>query len=241
MHKENAFGGVTVLVLATNETESLRQTIIGLEQSLSPENVRNMIIFYPPRATAACKAAANQLAARQFPIPVLSRQQISENNAESLADIIRKEPSATHLMLWASDGEIAPEQAALLVKTAKQRPQAVVKFSRMMKGGSQPAGKSLFLKARDRAFCLLARARLGANITDALFLGHIVFPLAPLASYRLTETGANLGMEMLGLFSRLGWPFIEFPVRAMKRAESKSNIRLKQKFGMLFVILHYRR
>lgn len=237
MSEEAAFEGVMVLVLAVNETQSLRRTVLALEEILPPEDAKKIIIYYPPRVTAGCRAVIRELAARRFPIPVWPEPQASADNAQSLMQVFRKQKDVSHVMLWASDGEVAPEKAALLLRAAKENPQAFVKFSRMMKGGRQPAGKSLLLQARDRAFCLLARARLGANVTDALFFGHALFPLAPFGSYCLTEAGTGVIIEILGLFSRLGTQFIEFPVRAMRRAEAKSNITLKQKFHILSFLL----
>jgi len=106
----------------------------------------------------------------------------------------------------------------------------------MMKGGSQPTEKSLFLKIRDRAVCLMAHAWLKANITDALFCGHILFPLAPFNSHSLTDAKTGT-IEILSLFSRLGTRFVEFPVQAMRRAEARSTVRLKLKFGIFFFLL----
>ncbi|MCL2122518.1 MAG: hypothetical protein FWH34_00360 [Desulfovibrionaceae bacterium] len=237
MTEKNAFGGVTVLVLAVNETESLRQTVLTLEQVLSPDDTAKILIYYPPWITADCEAVINELAAECFPIAVRPEQQISSDRAECIMRVIRNEKDATHLLVWASDGEVASEKAALLVGAAKEDPWALVKFSRMMKGGSQPAGKNPFLKARDRAFCLLARARLRADITDALFMAYVLFPLAPFDSFDLTEAGMGILIEILAFFSRLGIRFIEFPVRAAPRAEAKSNVRLKQKFQAFFFLL----
>jgi len=237
MHKENLFDGVTILVLAVNETESLRRTVSVLEQALSPDDVRKILIFYPPRVTADCEAVINELAAERFPIPVLPEKQVSAGFGESFMHVFRKEKDVTHTILWASDGEVVPEMAALLVNAAKEDPRAFVKLSRMMKGGSQPAGKSLFLKLRDRTFCLLARVWLRTNITDVLFFCHVLFPLAPFDSYCLTEAGPSILIEVFHLFSRLGTRFIEFPVQAMQRAEAKSTIKLKQKFQVLFYLL----
>lgn len=238
MHKENVFEGVTVLALAVNETESLRQTIYGLEEVLSPSDVKRILIYHPDWVTAECMEVIRELAAQQFPIPVVPEQQISADNAECLMHIIRREKDITHLMLWASDGEVAPEEAVLLVNAAKENPQAFVKFSRMMKGGSQPAGKSLFLKIRDRVFCGLARVWLRAKITDALFFGHVLFPLTPFDSYCLREGETSVFIEILNLFSRLKAPFIEFPVQVQQRAEAKSLIKLRQKMHAFFYLLH---
>jgi len=234
---DNEFAGVMVLVLAVNETLSLRRTVCEIAEILPPEDVRKILIFYPPFATDDCVAVIHELSAQELPIPVMAEPQISENRAESLMYVFRKKTDATHVMFWSSDGEVESNKITLLLSAAKENPQACVKFSRMMKGGSQPAERNVFLKARDKAFCVLTRVLLRANITDALFFGHVIFPVAPFNSFYLTEAGASIIIEILNLFARLGDGFIEFPICARQRTDSKSNIKLKQKFKVLFFML----
>jgi len=237
MTDQSEFGGVTVLVLAVNETLSLRRTVCEIAEILPPEDVRKILIFYPPFVTDDCVAVIHELSAQEFPVPVMAQPQISENLADSLMYVFRKETDVTHVMIWSSDGEVESNKITLLLNAAKNNPQACVKFSRMMKDGGQPADKNVFLKARDKAFCVLTRVLLRTNATDALFFGHVLFPVAPFHENNLTEAGYGISLEILKLFTRLGGGCVELPVFARLRADAVSNIKLKHKFYMLFFLL----
>lgn len=236
------FKCAAIMVMAVNEVEELRETVDGLRGLLSSEDVQRIVIYSPSFVTAESKKTAREIENRcksdKNGIPVSFLMQPTDDTSQAIRFIMDQQTDCSHFMWWASDSELPPEYAQQLITIAKSNPAALVKFTRMAKGGQQPKEKKLLVKWRDKAFCVFSQIIFCKAISDIAFMGHVIYPLPKdeIFTFDRKQTTSFTAHFLSWMLSR-GTPIIELGAVAQMRRENKSTVSLADKFFMLGEIL----
>jgi len=236
------FRGVVISVCAHDEVNSLRETVQALQEVCDPTLTTRILIFLAPRATPACVAQAQQLAAQPFTIPVVMMQEQGGTlgkEAQATLRLQQKQCGASHSLFWTADQDSPAELAAQMIEQAAQHPHAVVKLSRFLADGSLPNSKRGFINWRDATFRKLVLLLYRSTQTDPHF-GLTLFPIAPFLRFDLRETFMSFTLEYVLCFERMDTQFIELPLHQQERPEGKSNLTIKHKLRYFVPLLRLR-
>lgn len=229
-----------VLIFARDEVELLRESVTRLENACSANDVARFIVFLAPSAIEQCVEQANLLSKDSaFKIPVQVVHEKGGAIAAELQELLKKQTDASHAMIWTADQDAPPEYIATVLEKAKKTPNAVVTFSRFIKGGGLPNSKSDFINFRDSVFRRLVCWFYNSKQTDPHF-SMSLFPIRDFVRFDLKEKFMGFGLEYTLCFERIGTPFIEIPLKQQPRLEGKSGLSVLNKLRFFVPVFRLR-
>ncbi len=210
-----------IIITAIDETWSLKQTVECVLAE-NADDIAEIAIAIAPRTTQGCRAAIDEMVARN---PELVRC-LEQRELPGVGGALR-ECSATIDAPWtifmSADLETPPESVKFMIQRAKAGDIDIVATSRWIKGGAFGDYNRVKLVCNwlfQKFFSLLYFTRL----TDMTY-GFRAYRTNILKHCRWHETGMAFFMESICKPLRLGLHVAEVPVRWQKRQEGVSHIK----------------
>lgn len=230
------FKGVTLMMGAVNETDSIRQTVNTLLEVCDHKDVTEIIIGYAQRVSPECLAVLKEIAAMECDIPIVVFEQTRQfmSGINDMIDVAK----GSHCLLVASDMALDLSIVPQMIECAKKEPEVIHSASRWMKGCKfYDYGKlKRFLNFCAQKFLAVLYMR---NLTDFTIPVQIA-PSELYKSIKFEEIGFPFLLEMVLKPIRLGYKFKELPTNCYPRKDGKSSNSAKQIFSYLKVALHIR-
>lgn len=208
---------LSVVVLASNEIISLRQTIQAILLQCPSEDLKEIILFLKSKdcpAAVECEALCYM-----FPALIKPAFQKGTDLFHSFAEIPAL-VSGSHFLIIAADMEMDPNSVGTLLKKSKQRPCAIVSTAKWLPE-SKVDGYGFFHAQGSKWMNRLSSRLLHINAYD-LFTVFQIYPVQVyqamcfsdplLFPYEFTLKPISKGIE-----------YIEIPTHFVKRAEGKSS------------------
>lgn len=212
-----SFTGVTVILPAVTETESLDETVRMLRET-SDDDISEVLVVVCDRTTPEsmerCKALESEFG---------SRFRLHHQKLPFLGGAMREAfdlATSSHLIMMSTDLETDPAVVPAFIEEAKRHPQAIITASRWISGGgfSGYGNTRVALNwAFQRATSLIYRHPL----TDATF-GYRLFPTKLVQSITWTGLRHEFLLETVLKPLRLGVEVIEVPTFWKPRADGES-------------------
>ncbi|MBQ6066626.1 MAG: glycosyltransferase [Clostridia bacterium] len=225
-----AFTGLTLIIFATNETDSLVRTVTTFVEGCKKEDLSEIVIVYPDFVTDECLTTAEGLRDTYAAVPVtLLRQEkrgFGAGAKQALAGV-----TSSHVMMtdadWSHDFSVVPG----MIEIVKVNPEAICKFSRRMTRDSFHNYSKVRYLFNSLAQVFL-KALYGNRCTDMTDAGQIA-PSKILKSIRWKEDGYAFLIELVLRPMRLGCRYIEVPADCYGRAQGVSRNSALCKIGYL--------
>lgn len=233
----SVFTKVTIVIGTVTETTALRKTVETIEKICSPQDVKEIIIVYPPMNVAPeCKTVIDEIVAHKFEIPIYTYLQKKPFFAD-MNDVI-KIVKGSHIIFCPSDFAFNLECIPEMIKSAAKNPDVICSTSRFLKGCSFYGYNKVRLFF-NRLGQLYLRILFNTRLTDLTNAFQIVSKeLFEMINFE--ETGFPIFLEMVLKPLRLGWKFVEIPTNCYSRTEGKSRNSFKQTAMYLKTSLHIR-
>ena len=230
------FKNATIMMGAVDETDSLRDTVLGVLALCDHRDLREIIIGYSQHITPACKAVVDEMAALDADVPVVTFMQHKKGIAAltEMIDIAR----GSHCILLASDMALDLRCVADMIEGAKRDGNTIVSSSRWLKGCTfyeYSRVKRVLNFAAQQFLKLLFRAKM----TDFTNPCQIV-PTEVYQSIAWESEGLPILIEMVLKPLRLGCRFTEVPTNCYPRRQGKSKNSFRQTALYLQTALHIR-
>lgn len=230
------FKGVTLMMGAVNETDSIRQTVNTLLEVCDHKDITEIIIGYAQRVSPECLAVVKEIEKMDcdVPIVVFPQKRPFMSGINDMIDIAR----GSHCLLVASDMALDLGIVPQMIECAKKEPDVIHSASRWMKGCKfyDYGNLKRFLNFCAQKFLAVLYMR---NLTDFTIPVQIA-PSELYKSIRFEEPGFPFLLEMVLKPIRLGYKFKELPTNCYPRTDGKSSNSAKQIFLYLRVALHIR-
>ena len=230
------FSGVSIMLGAVTETESLRKTVETVIALCDKSDLAEIAIGYSPRATEGCLAVLDELQSTDLGVPTNNFVQKRPFMA-GISDIIDS-AKGSHCLLLASDMALDLDCVPKMIEMAKKQPNVIHKCSRWM-----PGCKFYDYGKLKQAANFLAQRYLrllyGVKLTDFTIPVQIV-PTEVYQSIEFEEIGFPMLFEMVLKPLRLGCEFTEIPTNCYPRTDGKSSNSVKQISQYLRLSLHVR-
>ncbi|MCR5040862.1 MAG: glycosyltransferase [Clostridia bacterium] len=230
------FPGVSVMMGAVTETDSLRETVRQILGLCSHEDLREIIIGYSQHVTPESRAVCDELAAMDSDVPIVVFEQ-KRRGISGLVDMIEA-ARGSHCVLVASDLAQDLSIVPVMIESAKRDPTVICSASRWLDGcGFYGYGR--VRKLVNRAGQVFLKTLFGSSVTD--FTNPV--QIAPTELYQAIEfenEGFPILLEMVLKPLRLGYEFREIPTNCYARKQGKSNNSLRQTASYFFTAIHIR-
>lgn len=212
------FESVTVILLATNETDSLKKIIYEILENCSDEDLGKIIVYL---ISDDCPSA---VAVREMVEEGVSNKiewcvQSSRNTQKAFANIPTL-VETSHFVIMASDGEMDPATLKDFIAIAKQKPYSIVCGAKWS-NESVVEGHALHRKLGSRFIDTFTAAVFGVEATD-LFS---IFQIYPTQLYKDMnfKKPARFMYEYTLKPLRFGVEYIEIPTVYRKEKGRKNN------------------
>ena len=216
------FESLTIIIPASNETDTLKETVSGVLKSGAYDDISRIVLF---------------LKSENCPSAEIANQLIKESNCDKLEIVIQKTnnyqsafmeiPSlvkSSHFLVLVSDGEMDPRTIEELVPIAKEKPESVVCGSKWHKD-SVVENAAFIQTLGSRIINKFAAIVFGVKATDIFS----IFQVYPLDLYKKTKASiAEFTLKPL----RLGIEYIEIPTYYKREENRKSNFNFWGFFKM---------
>lgn len=230
------FTGVSIMLGAVSETNSLRNTVNTVLEICNHKDITEIIIGYPERITQECLAVVNELSIMETDVPIITFRQTRPFMAgiNDMIDVAR----GSHCMLLASDMALDLSVIPQMIEKAKKSPDVIHSVSRWKKGckfyGYGKIRRIINFCAQKFLAVLYMR-----NLTDFTIPVQIA-PSELYKSIKFEEIGFPFLLEMVLKPIRLGYKFTETPTNCYSRKEGKSSNSFMQTADYLRIALHIR-
>lgn len=212
-----AFAGVTVILPAVTETDSLDETARILKDECD-DDIRQVLVVVCDRTTPAtmarCRALEDHFGARLL---------IHHQELRFLGGAMREAfelATASHVIMMSTDLETDPRTARRFIEVAREKPHAIVTASRWIEGGGF-SGYGRARVAANWAFQRLTSLVYRTPLTDATF-GYRLFPTALVKAIRWEGLRHEFLLETVLKPVRLGAEVVEVPMRWTPRPDGES-------------------
>ncbi|MCA1846715.1 MAG: glycosyltransferase family 2 protein [Actinobacteria bacterium] len=212
------FSGVSVILPAVTETDSLDETARILKET-SDEDIAEVLVVVCDRTTpeslARCKALESSLG---------DRVRIHHQTLPFLGGAMREAfalATASHVIMMATDLETDPWIVPDFIAHSKKSPAAVITASRWASGGSFEKGYGPHRVAANWVFQHLVSLIYRTKLTDATF-GYRLFPTPLVQHIRWEGLRHEFLLETVLKPLRLGVEVIEVPTQWKPRQEGDS-------------------
>lgn len=231
-----AFKNATIMLGAVDETDSLRETVLGVLDICDHRDLREIIIGYSQHITPECKAVVDELEAMESDVPVVTFMQHKKGIAAltEMIDIAR----GSHCILMASDMALDLSCVAGMIAGAKRDGDTIVSSSRWLKGCTFYEYNTI-RRILNFAAQQFLRVLFHAKMTDFTNPCQIV-PTEVYQSIAWESEGFPILIEMVLKPLRLGCRFVEIPTDCYPRKQGKSKNSFRQTALYLKTALHIR-
>lgn len=210
------FESLSVIIIASNETTTLKQTLNGVLHSDTYDDISQIILFLK---SDNCPSAA---VAQEISDQVNDKKiEIHAQKAEAFDSAFLEIPQlikSTHFVIMVSDGEVDPRTLKDFVTLAKQKPESIICGSKWHKN-STVENASFIRKIGSKILNNFAAFVFGVNASD-IFSIFQIYPTA-----LLKKLNPNL-FEYTLIPLRLGIEYIEIPTHYKREEGRKSNLNL---------------
>ena len=181
---------VTMVVGATNEVESLNQTVRYVMSHCPVNEIDRILIVHTQNAPADCLNVIRELE-KEFPRTVYGMEQVRPHVGGAIRDGFDTAVSS-HILLLPGDLAIGLDAVPRLFEAEKKAPEGIVKTSRWL---------------NKNAFHGYSRTRKGLNALAQLFLRALYHT-------RLTDLTNPVQIMPSGLYHSIDWCELNFPFLA---------------------------
>lgn len=221
------FESLTVFLLATNETDSLRRILNGVLENCSDEDLEKIVVFLKfedcPSALET-KAIIEEGISDKIEMYV-QKSQVTEKAFEEIPVLA----SGSHFVIMASDGEMDPKTLKEFIAVAKQKPNSIVCGAKWNKD-SVVIGHDLHRTLGSRFVDKFAAFVFGVKATD-LFSIFQIYPIELFEQMNFNKP-EKLMYEYTLKPIRLGVEYIEIPTVYKKEKGRGNNYSAAQLFAM---------
>ena len=230
------FSGVSIVTGAVTETDSLRRTVEFILENCNHNDLTEIIIGYPDRATSECVAVIKELEAKECDVSIWSFVQ----KRPSLGFLTEAFDYAkgSHIITVDSDMALDLELIPKMIEGAKKEPDTVFSASRWL-GGSKFDRYNKFKKFLNFCAQKFLAVLYQSELTDFTIPFQII-SAELLKSINFEETGFAIFIEMVLKPLRLGCKIKELPSDCRERTQGKSSNSFAQLPSYLKMALHIR-
>lgn len=230
------FEKVTIVVSATDESESLIKTVDTIVDSCATGDIYEFLVVIPSNAAAECLEAIDFLK-NKYPGKVRELIQRRPGIGGGMRDAI-DEINTSHIMFLSADIPIGLDVVPVMIEKSKRQPEKIVKISRWSENGSFYG----YGKAR-KVFNYLAQIFL--KILYSFEYTEFTCPvlISPTHIYKkinFRELGFPCLLEAVLIPIRLGHKIEEIPAKCFPRTEGKSKNSAAKTAMYLFTALRVR-
>lgn len=212
------FTSVTIIIGATDETESLHKTVDYVMQNCDHDDIGKVLIIHSKNASQGCRNTMSELETL-YPGKVLAMQQIRNGIGGAIQDGFDA-AQTSHVMVLPSDLAIGLDCVPEMIRRAKLAPDVISKTSRW-------ANKDSFhnYSGVRKTFNGLSQIFLGVLYGNTLTDYTNPVQTAPTEIYKNSvwkELSFPFLLEMVIVPLRRGYSFEEFAVECYGREEGRS-------------------
>lgn len=219
------FKSVTIFILATNETESLRKTISNIISLSCYDDIEEIVIVVKNETCPACFEMKNIISENPG-LKLLTYVQKSECVEKCLAEIPLLVKSS-HFIIMVADGEMDPGNIDTFVAKAKKQPERIICASKWHKD-SVVKGYGCFKEFASRAMNTFIGILFQLKVTDPFSI-YQIYPLSVYNRLRF-DNPKTFVYEYTVKALRNDVEYEEIPTVYNKRSAGKSHFR----YGKLF-------
>ena len=222
MNNEN-FNGLTLYILASNETESLNETVDDVLKSKFASQIKNIKIVLKSKNCKSYQTAI-EISEKENKIEIYIQK------SENLVGCIGELPPLTetsHFIIMAGDGEMSPSMLDELIPLAKASPKAIITASKWLEKSEVSGynGIKSFLNKSCNGFVSLLFKR---KVTDVFS----IFKIYPMWVYNQFDFQVKSYLYTSSILPlSQGVEYREIPTIYTKRLEGRSN------FSPVYVML----
>ena len=229
MSSNIVFKSLTVFIMATNETDSLRETIFQVRKYCPSQDLEEIIIV---ARSDNCKSyeVAQELIKENTDNKIKLYVQKSNDNVEwvyELPFLVK----GSHFVIMGADLEMCPDNISEFVARAKEKPEAIVCASKWIKG-SVVEGYGGFHEFGSRIINTVAAVLFDMKATD-IFSLYQIYPVSVYDRMNF-DNPSTFVYEYTIKPLRLGVEYEEIPTVYKKRGEGKSRVNILFMFEMAF-------
>ena len=130
------FHRLTVVLLASTEQQSLKETVRQLLECCAAEDLAEIIIFLISADCPSAETAAEIINGEPLPVPVRCCVQQMPGLSAGIFELSHL-INSSHFLIIGSDLEMDPRTVPAMIETSKQHPGAIVCASKFQKGAKR--------------------------------------------------------------------------------------------------------
>ena len=212
------FDSVTVLIFATDEHDSLIETVHSILSLCNSEDIEKILIIHPPNATADCLSAISLLKSEN-PEKVDSLEQTRSHLGGAIIDS-KQGATSSHVILFSADWSIEMSFVPAMIEEEKQNPDGMVKASRWLRPGCFHNYSSV-KKFFNRIAQAFLRVLYHSDLTDFTNPAEIM-PADVFKAIDFKEKKAAVMLELVLVPVKMGVKVKELATEYYGREEGKS-------------------
>lgn len=214
------FKSVTIFILATNETCSLKQTVSEIQNLSCVDDIEKLVIVLKNENCLSCDTAKQIAAMYEFKKP---KVEIYLQKAKNIEGCIAELPwlvKSSHFIMMGADMEMNPASVKDFISRAKQHPDRIICASKWHPE-STVKGYGKFHEIATRAMNTFVSLLFGTKVADPFS----IYQIYPISVYRKMkfENSLRPGYEYTLKPLRCGIEYEEIPTIYRKSKERKSN------------------
>jgi hypothetical protein len=212
------FESVEIFIFATDEHDSLIQTVHSIVSSCDKNDIKRILIIHPKTATESCLSAIDGLKG-EFPGFVDDEIQVHEGLGGAISDS-KQWLTASHVILHCADLAIDLSTVPEMINEEKNNPDWLVKTSRWLRPGSFHNYSSV-KKFFNRIAQAFLRVLYHSKVTD--FTNPVqIMPSETFKKFPLKESFTPVMLELVLIPVKMGVKIKELPTEYFGREEGKS-------------------
>lgn len=237
-HPMTEFVSASIVICVVSETELLKNTISALYASCNHKDIGEILMVYPDKVTDDSLNIILDIEASATDIPVKSVLQKHPGLGGALKDAFELAGSS-HILGLPADKAIDLSCVPILIDKAKENPDVIFSTSRwLLKGSFSDYNKIKLIL--NRIAQLFLRILFKQNLTDLTNPVQIA-PASMYKSILWESSGFAILLELVLKPLRLGYRFIEIPVKCFQQLDGKPKKSLIKTVANYFIMaLHVR-
>lgn len=225
----NSFDSLTVFVLASNETDALKETVYRIKNLQYIDDISKIIIV---AKNTLCPAYSE---AKKLEATLGDLIELYVQKSDSFALCMAEMPllvNSSHFVIVASDGEMEIENIDVFISKAKKHPERIICAAKWHKD-SVVEGYAAFNKFGSRLLNTFISVLFNKNIKDSFSL----FQIYPISVYHKLNFNnpKTFGYEYTVKALRNGIEYEEIPTFYKKRTDGKTNFTYLKLFKIAVV------
>lgn len=214
------FDKLTIVILASNEQKSLRETLNILSDIYDPEDIAEILVFLKSADCLAKKELDKIRIEENIPFPLREYVQ----TIPGFNEMFYEAPllvNSSHFLLIGADLEMNPYDVPSLISESKKHPDAIVCASKWHKDSTREGYRFLHMIGV-RFINFVSRLIIGSKGTELI----ATFEIYPTEIHRkmnfVNQKRSYYGFTLKPLL--YGYEYIEIPTHYIQRSEGKSNL-----------------